>query len=529
MANARLLSILTGALLAAAAPALAQKSGGVLRMPDFASPASMSIHEEVTRAAINALMPVFNNLVMFDQHKAQNTIDTIVPDLAESWSWDAARTALTFKLRHGVKWHDGQPFTAADVKCTWDLLQGKASDRFRINPRKAWYRNLDEVTANGDDEVTFHLKRPQPYLLVLLASGVSPVYPCHVPSAQMRQHPIGTGPFKFVEYKPNESIKLVRNPDYWKPGRPYLDGIEIPIVADLATRNLMLVAGNLDMSLSYGLSMTLMRDIKSQVPDAECTIATDNGARNLIINPAKPPFDNPELRRALTLTLDRKAFVDILADGQGLLGATMQPRPDGVWGMPPEMLQTLAGYGPDIAKNRTEARGIMEKLGYGPDKRLAVTVSTRNTAGYRNPAVIAIDQMKEIYIDGTLEPIETANWFPKVIRKDYAVGSNVSETAVDDPDQMFYENYACGSDRNYTGYCDPKVDAMIDRQSAEADPQKRRELVWEIERELARDASRPIIFYTRVATCWHPYVKGLTIMLNSVFDGFRFEDVWLDK
>src|SRR5439155_432880 len=122
----------------------------------------------------------------------------------------------------------------------------------------------------------------------------------------------------------------------------------------------------------------------------------------------------------------------------------------------------------------------------------------------------AIDQMKEIYIDGTLEPIETANWFPKVIRKDYTLGVNVSETAVDDPDQMFYENYACGSDRNYTGYCDKEVDALIDQQSAEPDAEKRRHLVWEIERRLARDASRPIIFYTRAATCWRPRVKGLT-------------------
>jgi len=509
--------------------ALAQKPGGVLKMPNFASPASMSIHEEITRAAVNALMPVFNNLVLFDQHKAQNTIDTIVPDLAESWSRDDAKTALTFKLRHGVKWHDGEPFTAADVKCTWDLLQGKATEKFRLNPRRSWYRNLDEVTTNGDDEVTFHLKRPQPYLLVLLASGVSPVYPCHVPPAQMRQHPIGTGPFKFVEYKPNEYVKLTRNTDYWKPGRPYLDGLEFPIVASVATRNLMFIAGDVDMTLSYGVSMPLLRDIKSQVADAICDVTIDNGARNLIINPGKPPFDNPELRRALSLTLDRKAFIDILVEGQGQLGGTMQPPPDGVWGMPPEMLATLPGYDPDVAKNRAEARAIMEKLGYGPNNRLSVTVSTRNTAGYRDPAVIAIDQMKEIYIDAVLEPIETANWFPKVIRKDYTVGANISETAVDDPDQMFYENYACGSDRNYTGFCDKQVDEMIDRQSAEADPEKRKQLVWEIERNLARDASRPIIFYTRVATCWHPRVKGLTIVRNGVFNGWRFEDVWLDR
>src|SRR5262249_43712045 len=155
-----------------------------------------------------------------------------------------------FKLRHGVKLHDGKPFTAADVKCTWDLLQGKTQEKLRLNPRKAWYRNLDEVMPKGDHEVTFLLKRPQPYLSVLLASGVS-----------------------------------------------------------------------------------------------------------------------PELRRALSLTLDRKAFIDILVEGQGLIGV-MQPPPDGIWGLPAEKLAELPGYSSDVAKNRAEARVIMEKLGYGPNKRL---------------------------------------------------------------------------------------------------------------------------------------------------------------
>ena len=94
---------------------------------------------------------------------------------------------------------------------------------------------------------------------------------------------------------------------------------------------------------------------------------------------------------------------------------------------------------------------------------------------------------------------------------------------------MFYENYACGSDRNYTGYCDKEVDALIDRQSGEPNAEKRRQLVWEIEGRLARDASRPIIFYTRVATCWRPRVKGLNLVVNSVFNSWRFEDVWFDR
>src|ERR1700740_2269408 len=191
-------STLLAALLVAAA-AFAQNPGGILQPPGFASPASMSIHEESTIAAGIPLMGVFNNLVLFDQHVAQNSLASIVPDLASEWSSDETGTALTFRLRQGVKWHDGKPFTAADVKCTWDALADKTAEKLRVNPRKSWYRNLEEVTANGDYEVTFHLKRPQPYLIALLASGQSPVYPCHVSTAQMRTHPMGTGPFKFVE------------------------------------------------------------------------------------------------------------------------------------------------------------------------------------------------------------------------------------------------------------------------------------------------------------------------------------------
>ena len=123
---------------------------------------------------------------------------------------------LTFRVRRGVKWHDGEPFTAKDVKCTWDMLLGKSSEKLRLNPRRAWYRNLDAVTVNGDYEVTFHLKRRQPSFIALLASGYSPIYPCHVSPRDMRSRPIGTGPFKFVEFKPNEDIKLTKNLDYWR-------------------------------------------------------------------------------------------------------------------------------------------------------------------------------------------------------------------------------------------------------------------------------------------------------------------------
>ena len=358
--------------------ALAQKPGGILKLSHFDSPASMSILEESTRAALQPMMGVFNNLVMYDQHVAKSSLETVVPDLATSWSWSEDGTELTFPLRQGVKWHDGKPFTAADVKCTWDLLMGTGSDKLRVNPRKSWYSNVEEVSTNGDFEVTFHLKRPQPSLLALLASGWSPIYPCHVSPRDMRSHPIGTGPFKFVEFRPNEVIRVARNQDYWKPGRPYLDGIEWTIIKDVSTRVLAFVAGKSDLYSPYGVTIPLLRDIKNQVPQAICEVTATNVNRTLIVNRGKPPFDDPDLRRSMSLSLDRKAFIDIITEGQGDIGGTMLPAPEGVWGMPPDELKKLPGYDPDVAKNRAKARDIMQKLGYGPDKRLTVTVSTRN-------------------------------------------------------------------------------------------------------------------------------------------------------
>src|SRR6266851_4047534 len=230
--------------LAGTGPALAQKSGGVLKVQHWDSPASMSILEEATYSTVVPIMGVMNNLVMYRQDVPQNSMQTIVPDLADSWSWSEDGTRLTFKLHPGVKWHDGKPFTANDVRCTWELLQGKAKDKLRLNPRKEWYNNVDRVTADRELQATFHLKRPQPALLTLLASGYSPVYPCHVSPVQMRQHPIGTGPFKFVEFKPNQGIKITRNPDYWKEGRPYLDGIEWTVIKNVSTAVLAFTAGN---------------------------------------------------------------------------------------------------------------------------------------------------------------------------------------------------------------------------------------------------------------------------------------------
>ena len=179
-------------------------------------------------------------------------------------------------------------------------------------------------------------------------------------------------------------------------------------------------------------------------------------------------------------------------------------------------------------KNRTLARKLIEALGYGPDKPLKIRVTTRDWFVYRDPAVLLIDQLKQVYIDGELEQIDTPQYFPKILRKDYTVALN-QQTSGPDPDPTLKGLYGCGSSLNWDGYCNPEVDKMIEAQSREGDPDRRKQIVWAIERKLAEDNARPIIFYNRTGTCQQPYVKGLTVMTNSTFYGWRMEDVWLDK
>ncbi len=207
----------------------------------------------------------------------------------------------------------------------------------------------------------------------------------------------------------------------------------------------------------------------------------------------------------------------------------MQPVTDGVWGLPNDMLEGIPGYGSDVEKNRKQARALMEKAGYGPNNRLKLKISTRGISLYKDPAVILAGQLKEIWIDADVDIIETAQWFPKIARKDYALGLNTTGNGVDDPDQNFYENFSCKSERNYTGYCNPEIEKLFEVQSQEADMEKRKKIVWEVDKKLLEDGARPIIMWNRASICMQPYVKGYVAQVNSVYNGFRFEDVWLDK
>src|SRR4029078_6798268 len=147
-----------------------------------------AVHETSTIATSFPSMPCFNNLVVFDQSKRAETVDNLVGGLGEKGWWQDNYRNRVFFLRKDVKWHDGQPFTSKDVKYTFDMIRETPEQpaRLRLNPRKDWYVNVEAIEAPDPTTVVFRLKRPQPSLLVMLASGQSPIYPAHVPAAEMR-------------------------------------------------------------------------------------------------------------------------------------------------------------------------------------------------------------------------------------------------------------------------------------------------------------------------------------------------------
>ena len=231
----------------------------------------------------------------------------------------------------------------------------------------------------------------------------------------------------------------------------------------------------------------------------------------------------------MSLALDRKAFNTILMEGLARMGGAMLPKDEGQWGMPPEMVNALTGYGPDTAKNLAEAQAIMQKLGYSDAKPLQIKIQTRNLPTYRDPAVILTDQLKKIYITSELDILDTPRWYARLAKKDYTIGLNLTGVSVDDPDGNIVENYSCKSERNYTQYCNAEVDRLLTAQSSELDKEKRRRMVWDIERLLVEDAARPIILHSSAANCWQPHVKNFRPHDNSQYNNLRFEDVWLDK
>ena len=526
--------VLAGGALAIA-PAHSQtastpRPGGTLKiMHREDTPQGFAVHETSTISTVWPSSPCFNNLVYFDPLKSKESVDSVIGELAEKWSWQDNYRNLVFFLRRDVRWHDGKPFTSRDVKFTFDMVRGApdAAGKIRLNPRKDWYANVERIEAPDPYTVVFHLKRPQPSLLMMLASGYSPVYAAHVNPADYRTKCIGTGPFKVKEWRKGEFIEYVKNPDYFVKGRPYLDGLKYVVIAERGTRVAAMQAGQLDVAFQGETNRSAMEQIKKAVPGMVFTPVAQSVSDNIIMNTKKAPFDNPKVRLAVSYAIDRRGLIQTAHQGGAVLGGAMLPKPYGVWGMAEKDLLALPGYG-KAPEMKAQAKKLLAEAGIAPDKPLKVEMAVRALAVYLDMASYVVNELKQVGIEATLKQVETAQWHPMATRGDYQIGANLTGVGVDDPDANFYENYGCGSPRNYSLYCNEAVQKMIDQQSQELDPKKRLEMVIAIQKKLEQDAARPVLAQRLDYYAHWPYVKGL-VAQHNIYNFSRFQDVWKDK
>ncbi|MBI4081483.1 MAG: peptide ABC transporter substrate-binding protein [Candidatus Lambdaproteobacteria bacterium] len=519
--------LLLAAALLQATPAIAQKYGGLLNWLLEDSPPSLSIHENATIVVTGPMMPVYNNVVLFDQLQARESFESIVPELAESWRWNDGGKLLIFKLRQGIRFHDGKPFTGRDVKHTFDVVRGASRTTLKASPRKLWYANVAEIATSGDHEVTFRLKRPQPSLLAMLASGYSPVYPAHVAPAELRTRAMGTGPFRFEEYVRDRYIHVARNSEYWVRGRPYLDAIRSHIVNKKAARFAALASMQVDVDGPAITTKPDMEALKRMAPGLSFRPTTRTSFTNVVFNTKRAPFDNSRLRQAVSMALERPGFIKSVFQGGMVPGGINMPPPDGIWGLAQEMLVMLPGYG-DIQRDRQEARKIMTSLGYTEDSPLRVTLNTRTSPVYVDAAVWTASELKQIWIAAEVKQLESSLWFNTLNKRDFTIALNSTGFGVDDPDVALFENYACGSLRNYSDYCNPLLEKLFEQQSMTADMARRQQMVWYIENVLLNDVARVVYGFRINYNAMWPYVRNL-VPHQTNFSYSRMQEVWLDK
>ena len=323
------------------------KRGGILTSVLIEDPPGLLIHESATVSNVWPMMPCYSNLVLFDPQRPLESADTVIPELAAKWSWQDNYRSLVFFLRKDVRWHDGRPFTSRDVKYTFDVVREgpEAPAKLRLSARRDWYVNVEAIETPDPPVVVFRLKRPQPSLLLMLASGYSPVYPAHVPlgrpTSTLSRHRalpaegVRPGPGGRARAEP----RLLRP----RPARSRRD--PVPHHRGAGTRLAALQAGRLDAFVPLEMTRTMAETAKRAVPSLVIIEVGQNGSDNVILNHKRPPFDHLLVRRAISLAMDRDAYVRSVRQGGAVVGAALMPTPLGIWGLSEPDLRLLPGYG----------------------------------------------------------------------------------------------------------------------------------------------------------------------------------------
>ena len=512
----------------------ASRSGGHIPQYSVAAAAQWDPHQATSLPSMMSYSaPLYNKLIQYNP-ETQDASD-IRGDLAKSWDVTDGGTTYTFKLHDNVTWWDGKPLTAADVVFSLNRLVEEDQPRRWAGLIKPYYES-----ARAIDDLTVEVKIPFDTSLFLLhlALEVMKVVPKHVLDAgvdiSVPENIVGSGPFKFEDYKKDIVYELSRNPNYFKNGRPYIDSIARFIISDRGTiiaafkTGRVLMTGGLTSSLSLEEALKLKNDMRSNIV---MEFHGPSGVRGLNINWTKPPFDDVRVRRALHLALDRQEVVDILSGGVNLIGGPFSP---GTWfGRTEDELAQLPGYrqlnGEKHPDDIAEARKLMAEAGFGPNNPLKTTLKTYAVLDYADAMQIVGKQL-ETYLGAEvdLRPQEVGALFEQVGAGDYDLAVMGQGVLVVDPTSLFNGLYREDAGNNYMNWKSDKIEQVYQDHLNTSDLEERAALVREAADYLINtDAAWINIDWPRRPWIHHSSIKNMHIPAG-ILDDLMWEHIWCD-
>jgi peptide/nickel transport system substrate-binding protein len=499
--------------------------GGVLNWFDYGDPGRLDVHAESPLVVQQATAGIWSGLLHYDPDEPSK----IVGDLAERWTVSPDGRTYTFHLRRGVKWHDGQPFSAADVKASFDRLLNPDFKSPKcgaaLKPMVAGVEVLDPAT------VQFRLKFPAAPFVGVVASAWCRVAAKHVlekfgdldrPEAQ-----IGTGPFRFKRYERGNLIEWEKNKDYFVPGLPYLDGVRQYILTAGPTQLAAAKAGRVMLWDTWPPMKKTQADelARARGNEVEVSQLSINTIWLLYLNTQRPPFNEPDLRRAVFLALDRQELVAKALEGAGVPCALLDPKLVGDFALPLDEVSKLPGCRQPKDQDLAEAKRLVEKHHPGG---LDVEVSIRSVGNYLDRAQLVLAQLRKAGIRGTLKSHESAAGYAVFGKGDFALIA-AQDRAMDtpDPESLFSVVYSTNAGSNYGRYSDPKVDDLAERALRETNHDKRKQLYWELQRHiLASPMAAVPVGWVEGWFFVDKRVRGYKPALTT-YDNNTFMKVWL--
>jgi len=518
------LVVLIGFLVVAVPAAETPRRGGVLIAAIAADAPSLDPHQEQTFATIELVAPLYSTLIQIDPY----SYPKIIGDAASEWKIAGDGLTYTFKLRQGIRFHDGSPLTATDVKATYDKIVFPPAGVRSI--RKTAYSAIASIEAPDPTTVVFKLKFPSASLLGNLASPWNVIYPKKYLDRDpnyFKSNVVGSGPFKFKSYTRGSTFEGERNPDYFVKDRPYLDGYKFFVSTETSVRAAALRSGRAWIEFRT-MPLAEVESIRKQLGDkvvVQDTPAT--GLFGIAMNQTAKPFTDVRVRKALTLGLDRYTASRVLYPIASLkdVGALMRPATE--FAMLESELQKLPGFGRDMEKNRAEARRLLAEAGY--PNGFKVVLKNRNVrVPYIDFGVFVIQEWRKIGIEAEHRPLETAAWYADGRDTgNFEVIVNGVFNYMDDPD-LFLERYTTGDTNNWGRFSDPRIDDLFARQTRALDPAERKRLVNEIEKIVLENAYHiPGLWWARSVVHWAK-VKNYVAPPNH-YSNQKLQDVWLSE